>query len=406
MLTHIHTCTHIDRVYHTLLFQLEFPPFSSPSVPRIGPGMDLSSPEGQQLVEQMQQQLHEKNSEIQRKSAELQQTRREIQQKEQQLSQFQQRLDSTHTELREKNEIIQQRDTTIQQRDNIIQQKDIEIHHGNTTIQRLQAQLQQKNVEVRQRDAAIQQLQGEVREKDAELAVLHTYESPQLAPQEIEFWHVSRQELQIKEERVLGRGAWGVVCEGYFRAQRVAIKCVYPDILLPHTHDRIHREISTMAQVRHPNLVLFIAAVLEDRSGPKIITEILDTSLRSAYEEDRLGSNKPRIFHDVAAAMHYLHSQREPIIHRDLSTANVLLEAMAGEVWKAKVGDFGSANLVRLATTPGEGAIVYTAPEAFLQPPRSRIPRPTQTTKIDVYSYGVLLCEVILAQFPDSDSLM
>ena len=101
-----------------------------------------------------------------------------------------------------------------------------------------------------------------------------------------------------------------------------------------------------MAQVHHPNLVLFIAALLDDVSSPKIITEILDTSLRSAYEEDQLGSNKPRIFHDVAATMNYLHSQREPIIHRDLSTPNVLLEAMAWDVWKAKVSDFGSANLV------------------------------------------------------------
>ena len=102
--------------------------------------------------------------------------------------------------------------------------------------------------------------------------------------------------------------------------------------------------------------------------------------------------------------MNYLHSQREPIIHHDLSSANVLLEAMAGGVQKAKVCDLGSANLVRLATTPGEGAIIYTAPEAFPQPPVSPTPHPTQTTKIDVYSYGVLLCEVILAQFPNSDS--
>jgi len=60
--------------------------------------------------------------------------------------------------------------------------------------------------------------------------------------------------------------------------------------------DCIHREISTMAQVCHLNLVLFIAAVLDDRTDPMIITEILDTSLRTAYEDNRLGSNKLRIF--------------------------------------------------------------------------------------------------------------
>lgn len=202
---------------------------------------------------------------------------------------------------------------------------------------------------------------------------------------------------------MLGGGAWGYVCEGYFRGQRVAIKCVYPQILIPQTHECICREIRTMASIRHPNLVLFIAAILDDRSGPKIITEILDTSLRSAYEADRLGNNKLCIFHDVAAAMNYLHSRREPIIHRDLSSANVLLEAMTNDIWKAKVGDFGSANLVRLATTPGEGAIVYTAPEAFPQPPGAEAFCIPQTPKIDVYSYGILLCEVSLAQFPETD---
>ena len=77
---------------------------------------------------------------------------------------------------------------------------------------------------------------------------------------------------------------------------------------------------------------------------------------------------------------------------------------MANNIWKAKISDFGSANLARLATTLGEGAIVYTAPEAFPQPPNSPHPRLPQTTKIDVYSYGVLLCEVITGQFPNPDN--
>jgi len=160
-----------------------------------------------------------------------------------------------------------------------------------------------------------------------------------------------------------------------------------------------------MAQVRHPNLVLFIAAVLDDRTGPMIITEILDTSLRMAYKENRLGSNKLHIFQNVASALNYLHLHREPIIHRDVSTANVLLEAVANDVWKAKLSDFGSANLVQFATTPGEGAIIYTAPEAFPQHPDSPTPPPPQTPKIDVYSYGILVGEVVTQNLPDPDKL-
>ena len=207
------------------------------------------------------------------------------------------------------------------------------------------------------------------------------------------------------DQEILGGGAWGVVSKGKFRGQNVAVKRVYPSILQPTTVDRIRREIRTMAQVGHPNLVLFIAAVIDDRTGPMIVTEILDTSLRSAYERNRLGSNKLRILQDVASALNYLHLHREPIIHRDVSSANVLLEAVANNGWKAKLSDFGSANLVRYATTPGEGAIIYTAPEAFPQPPTSPTPPPPQTPKIDVYSYGVLLGEVVTQQLPDPDRL-
>ena len=291
----------------------------------------------------------------------------------------------------------------LSQNSTTIQHKDSELQQRATVIQDLQSQVLQKDAVIQQREVMIQQKDAQIQRLQGELRAAHSQQRPQVAVQWIAFWQVSRREVVIREDRVLGRGAWGVVCEGSFRGQRVAVRCVYPDILLPHTRERIHREIGTMAQVRHPNLVLFIAAVLEDPSGPKIVTEILDTSLHSAYEARLLGGNQLRLFRDVAAAMNYLHCQREPILHRDLSTANAQLEAMAGGVWRAKVSDFGSANLVRLATTPGEWAIVYTAPEAFPRPPGSPNPALAQTPKIDVYSYGILVCVVVLARFPDPD---
>ena len=221
--------------------------------------------------------------------------------------------------------------------------------------------------------------------------------------QEVEFWQVSPEEVSIREDEILGRGAWGYVVKGTFRGTMVAVKRVYPEILRQTTVDRIRREIHTMGQIRHPNLVLFVAAVLNEQTGPMIVTELLDTSLRSAYQDNRVGPNKRRIFGDISSALVYLHRQREPIIHRDVSSANVLLLSLPNNKWLAKLSDFGSANLARDATTPGEGAILYTAPEAYPQPPSSPQPPPQQTTKIDVYSFGVLACEVVTRTFPKSE---
>ena len=96
-----------------------------------------------------------------------------------------------------------------------------------------------------------------------------------------------------------------------------------------------------------------------------------------------------------AHGLHYLHNRQEPIIHRDMTAPNVLLQQITNGLWKAKIADFGSANLAHLSNTAGEGNILYTAPE--IHPLTSD----EHTTKIDVFSYGILLCEVVNAKLPE-----
>ena len=190
----------------------------------------------------------------------------------------------------------------------------------------------------------------------------------------------------------------GIVADGTFRGQKIAVKCLHRGILSQFTTNHVRREISIMAQVRHPNLVLLIGAVLNADTGPLIITELLDRTLQSAYEDHILEEHcKLPILRDVAAALNYLHSHGRPIIHRDVSSSNILLEAVCN-TWKAKFSDFGSANLICLATTPAEGAVTYSAPEVHTEA------RNQQTPKVDVYSFGVLLCEISLCRLPPDPS--
>ena len=243
-----------------------------------------------------------------------------------------------------------------------------------------------------------EQCQQQLREEQTQHQLLRSRLSAVLRgeAQALELWELPREEVHVSRD-LLGTGGWGYVARGTFRGQSVAVKCLHRAILSPQNQDRLRREISIMAQVRHPNLLLLIGAVLTaEREGPLIVTELLEMSLRSAYERGALEErSKVPVLRDVASALTYLHSHRTPILHRDVSSANVLLEFIGRErQWKAKVSDFGSANLCQLASTPFEGAAVYTAPEV------SREERSRQTAKIDVYSFGVLVCEVCLCRFP------
>ena len=85
-----------------------------------------------------------------------------------------------------------------------------------------------------------------------------------------------------------------------------------------------------------------------------------------------------------------------PILHRDVSSANVLLEPSVQGKWKAKLSDYGSANLQENVSTAGPGSPVYSAPEATT--PKLHSP------SMDIYSVGILLVEMATGQFPSSVS--
>ena len=204
------------------------------------------------------------------------------------------------------------------------------------------------------------------------------------------------------EENEIGKGAWGRVVKGKYRGGDVAVKIIHSSIMSDYNREVIYHEIEIMSQLHHPKLLLFIGAVLDHPLGyPMIITEVMDTSLRKAYESEKLTpSCRPvilSIMHDVAVALNYLHCLPDPIIHRDVSSANVLLESKGNKEWKAKLGDFGSAKLEKTATSLNPGALAYSAPESLTS---ITCDSKQQTIKMDVFSYGVLYCEALTCTFP------
>ena len=202
-------------------------------------------------------------------------------------------------------------------------------------------------------------------------------------------WVISHDQFTIGKE--IGRGAWATVHETTFRGATIAAKRLHHLITSPRTRQLFTREMEMALHCQHQNIVTFLGATLE--GPPVILMELMDTSLRSAYEHGNIKDHQVLgILYDTANALHFLHTRPDPVIHRDVSSANVLLKALYNGGWLTKLGDLGTAKIQQQAATAGPGAIAYGAPEAadFTK----------HSPKMDVYSYGVLMLEILTKTHP------
>ena len=176
-------------------------------------------------------------------------------------------------------------------------------------------------------------------------------------------WVISRDEILITDT-CLGVGGWGTVLLGKFRGCKVAVKQIHELILSPHNRRLFEREMNIASRCRHPCLLQFIGAT-NDEGTPLFVTELMESSLRTLLEQQLLPTSDICILSvDIAQALNYLHLSKPPIIHRDISSANVLLWRQ-GEQWRGKVSDYGTANFMQQIMTVAPGAMIYSAPEAL-----------------------------------------
>ena len=208
-------------------------------------------------------------------------------------------------------------------------------------------------------------------------------------------WAVRREEIELTGPE-LGIGGWATVTVAKFRGAQVAVKRIHNQIISRHNIQLFQREMNIAARLRHPNLIQFIGATMEGEM--MIVMELMATSLRSKLETEEYFQPKlvKAISLDVALGLNYLHLiQPDPIVHRDISSANILLEELPHSKWRAKLTDYGSVNVVRQLRTENPGSPAYAAPEAS----NSRL----QSPKMDIYSFGALILEMLTGRLPASD---
>ena len=291
----------------------------------------------------------------------------------------------------------EERGTRAEERATRAEQELLETKQQNDALQQqIRLQVQQADDRARRAEERATRTENELRlsrqQSEAQLRHHVTQVVPQHSDPMKSSWRVERDEIEVMEGKPLGVGGWGEVREAMFRGVKVAAKFLHEEIISPHNTDLFIREMNIAASVRHPNLLLFIGATLGG-SKPVIITELMPVNLRSIISV-LLQDHVISIGIDVACGLNYLHLVRpDPIIHRDVSSANILVERTELGGYRAKVSDYGSANFLSKVTTMGPGNASYAAPE-------SMNPR-LQSPKMDVYSYGILLLEMATGHFPD-----
>ena len=313
--------------------------------------------EMRQREENLQRQLRELQENSQRQHREMQQREQNLQR---QLREKQQREENSQRQLTE----MQQREENSQRQLRELQQRE---ENSQRQLRGMQQNSQRQLREMQQRE---ENLQRQLREKDQEVNELEL--SLSLAQQTISEhrrqetcdWVISRNEIQMTEN-CLGRGGWGSVNEGTYCGCTVAVKQIHDLILSRHNRLLFEREMNIASACRHPCLLQFIGAT-NDEGSPLFVTELMEKSLRALFEERLLSETEIRVISlDVARALNYLHQKKpSPIIHRDVSSANVLLWRQ-GDQWRGKVSDYGTANFMQQTMTVAPGATIYCAPEAL-----------------------------------------
>ena len=265
----------------------------------------------------------------------------QLERKEQQLVESELRLRELNQQLRDLQVQIREKDratVALQERLGITAQ-----HVGE-----LEEQLTRKDREKNELERSLSTAQHILRDNQAQ-------RSPD--------WVIPRNQIQLTTKS-LGRGAWGEVVQGRFCGCVVAVKTIHDLILSPHNRRLFEREMDIASRCRHPCLLQFIGATNDDHT-PLFLTEVMETSLRALLQERFLSQTEITVIAlDVARGLNYLHQKRPiPILHRDISSANVLLWRQ-GTQWRAKVSDYGTANFKKQTMTVAPGTPIYSAPEA------------------------------------------
>ncbi|KAJ0398306.1 hypothetical protein P43SY_000828 [Pythium insidiosum] len=220
---------------------------------------------------------------------------------------------------------------------------------------------------------------------------------------------------ELQYQRVLSQGTSGEVWLAQLRGRQVAVKQLLP------TKRRVLREMEMFMaevylcmQLRHPNIVSLVGVAWNTLEHVVMVQELMARGdLRHFLEfqaENPASQDSPSVFtwekqklsmaQGIASALAYLHNLSPQLLHRDVKSKNVLLS----DRMEVKLCDFGISRRkhdmdeadTNLTITEAAGTMSWTAPELLLGD--------MYDEKVDIYSLGILLCEIDTCELPYHDA--
>ncbi|KAJ0809956.1 putative protein kinase RLK-Pelle-CR4L family [Helianthus annuus] len=207
--------------------------------------------------------------------------------------------------------------------------------------------------------------------------------------------HFDYTDLQLatnnfSDQKLLGRGSHGLVYKAHLRNGRlVAVKKPSSH---SHPDNEVDNEIDILSKLHSPHLVNLIGFSNNPQQNRLLVVEFMSNG--TLYDTLHMNPEPPnwgrriRLALHTAKAIETLHASVPPVIHRDIKSANILLDRNLN----ARLGDFGLAlrchvDDYRLLSTPPAGTMGYLDP-GYVTPDNL-------STKTDVFSFGILLLEII-----------
>lgn len=215
-------------------------------------------------------------------------------------------------------------------------------------------------------------------------------------------WYTLR-ELEVStngfaDENVIGEGGYGIVYHGVLEDNtNVAVKNLLNNRGQAEKEFKV--EVEAIGRVRHKNLVRLLGYCAEG-AHRMLVYEYVDNGNLEQWLHGDVGPHSPltweirmNIILGTAKGLTYLHEGLEPkVVHRDIKSSNILLDKQ----WNPKLSDFGLAKLLgaerSYVTTRVMGTFGYVAPEYASTGMLNE--------RSDVYSFGILIMEVISGRNP------